>query len=100
MLDLLKNFNADRMEIDELVELAMFGDQILAKFKELGVETPVWIDEANKSVKRELKTKNADRLSMKLRSAKSRLETLKTPDEKRKATEAEIAELEAQLAGQ
>ena len=99
MLDLLKNFQADRMDLTELVTLAAFGDLVSAKFTELSVEPPSWVDENLKSLKREITAKNSDRLSSKLKSAKQRLETLKTPDEKRKQTEDEIAALEKQLSG-
>ena len=98
MLDLLKNFNAERMDLTELVALAAFGDSVSAKFKESGVDAPEWLDVNRASLTREIKSRNADRLSAKLRSAKARLETLKTPDEKRKATEDEIAQLTARLA--
>lgn len=98
MLDLLKNFNAERMDLTELVALAAFGDSVAAKFKELSVESPEWVDVNRASLTREIKSRNADRLAARLRSAKTRLETLKTPDEKRKATEDEIARLTEQLA--
>lgn len=98
MLDDLKNFNAERMDLTELVALASFADSVVAKSQELSVELPEWVTENTKSLHREIKSKNQDRLAMKLKNAKARLETLKTPDEKRKATEDEIAKLTQQLA--
>jgi hypothetical protein len=98
MLDALKNFDAKRADLPELVELASFGRSLLAEFEALSVEPPDWVTENLTAVRREVKSRNQDRLAAKLKSAKARLETLKTPDEKRKGVETEIAELEAQLA--
>lgn len=98
MLDDLKNWNADRMDITELVALVSFADGVVAKFQELGIEAPEWVGENTRAIHTEIKSKNRDRLAMKLKAAKARLETLKTPDEKRKATEDEIARLTEQLA--
>jgi hypothetical protein len=99
MLSDLKNFNADRMDIPELVALSSFARALQAEFQSLGVEIPEWVDENSKSLAREIKSRNADRIASKLKAAKARLETLKTPDEKRTALAAEIAELEKQLTG-
>lgn len=97
MLSELKNFDASRMDLAELVALASFGRALQAEFGTLGVESPEWVDANLTALRREIKSRNADRLTAKLRSAKARLETLKTPDEKRAATEKEIADIETQL---
>jgi hypothetical protein len=98
MLSELKNWSANRMDIDELVEFAAMGRALQAEFTALGVEPPEWLDENLTSIHREIKAKNHDRLAAKLRSAKARLETLKTPDEKRTGLQATITEIEKQLA--
>lgn len=98
--NLVKTMRTNRYSlIDEIMasRLLTLADGIVAKFQELGVEAPEWVGENTKAIHTEIKSKNRDRLAMKLKSAKARLETLKTPDEKRKTTEAEIAELERQL---
>ena len=94
MLDMLKSFTPQRLDTEELVSLAGFGRSLEAEYSTLGVDAPEWIGNQLKAVRREIKTRNADAIASKLRSAKARLETLKTPDEKRAAVEAEIAELE------
>jgi len=99
MLSDLKNFNAERMDLSELVALSAFARELQAEFKELGVEAPEWVDENTKSLMREIKSRNADRIASKLKSAKARFETLKTVDERRNALAAEIADLEKQLTG-
>jgi hypothetical protein len=96
MLSELKNFDAKRMDIVELVAVASFGRDLLAEFEELGVESPEWIAQNLTAVHREIKSRNADRIASKLRDAKARLETLKTPSEKRTDLQAEIARLEKQ----
>jgi predicted transcriptional regulator len=97
MLDALKNFDAKRADLAELVELSAYGRALLAEFETLSVEAPEWATENLAAVRRELKSRNQDRLAAKLKAAKARLETLKTVDEKRTGVQAEIAALEAQL---
>lgn len=98
MLDALKNFDAKRADLAELVELSAYGRALLAEFEALSVEAPDWATENLAAVRREVKSRNADRLNAKLKAAQARLETLKSPDEKRKSVEDEIAKLTAQLA--
>jgi hypothetical protein len=100
MLDELKMVDVRRPALPELVELAAYGLLLLAEFEALGVESPEWIELNLKSIRREIKSRHADRIAEKLRTAKARLETLKTPDEKRASVIAEIAALEKQAAGQ
>jgi hypothetical protein len=97
MLSELKNFDAKRMDLVELVALASFGRDLQAEFGVLGVESPEWIEQNLKAVHREIKSRNADRIAARIREAKTRLETLKTPSEKRTDLQAELARLEKQL---
>ena len=98
MLTELKNLDVRRPDLSELVELSAYARSIEAEFEAVGVETPEWLAVNSKSIRREIKSRNQDRIAEKLRSAKSRLENLKTPDEKRTGLQTEIDQLEKQLA--
>jgi len=99
MLSVLKSFTSNaRFETEELVELSAFGRLLEAEFKQLGVETPEWLGNQLKAVTREIKTRNADAIANKIRSAKARLAALATPDERRAALNDEIKKLEEQFA--
>ncbi len=98
MISELKNLDVRRPDLPELVELSVYARSLVAEFEALGIETPEWLTVNTASIRREIKTRNQDRLAEKLRSAKSRLETLKTPDEKRAGLQTEIEQLEKQLA--
>lgn len=95
MLD-LKNFDAKRATLEELVTASAAGRTYLGEFVELSVDAPEWLEIAVKSIRREIKAKNADRIAAKIRDAEARLETLKTPGEKRTALETELKALKKQ----
>lgn len=99
MLDELKSFTSSaRYDTEGLVAMAAFGRAYEAEFTALGVEAPRWVGDQLKAVRREIKARNADAIASKLAAAKARLETLKTPDEKRAALQKEIEVLEKQAA--
>ncbi len=98
MISELKNVEVRRPDLPELVELSAYARSLMTEFEALGIETPEWLTINSASIRREIKTRNQDRLAEKLRSAKSRLETLKTPDEKRAGLQNEIDKLEKELA--
>jgi hypothetical protein len=95
MLNALKAFSSiGRLETEDLIELSAFARTYEAEFTALGVETPEWVTNQTKALRREIKARNADALAARLRELKARREALKTPDEKREALDAQIAALE------
>lgn len=97
MLDLLKSFSPNtRLPIEEMVALSSFATNLEAEFTRLGVEVPEWIVDSTKAVRREIKSRNQDAIASKIRAAEARLETLKTPSERRESIEAEIKRLKKQ----
>lgn len=99
MLAELKNFTASRMDLEELVDLSAKARTLEAEFGTLGVELPEWVGVQIKSLRREIKSRNAESLAAKLTSLKARRAAIATPDEKRTKLDAEIAELEAKQVG-
>ncbi len=100
MLAELKNLSLPRIDIEGMVALLVFAEGMQAKYDALEMETPAWLDEKIKVLGREIRDRNHDALLAKIRSAKSRIETMKPLDEKRKDAQKELKRLEAQLAGQ
>lgn len=95
MLNALKSFSAaGRLETEDLVVLSAFSRSLVAEFTALGVETPEWVTNQTKALRREIKARNADALAARLRELKARREALKAPDEKRRDLDEQIAALE------
>ena len=98
MLNQFRNFDADRCDVAELMELAAFGRALRAEFAAHNVEEPEFVDVQLKSLAREIRTRNADQLARTLREKKARLQALKPAEQRREELAAEIADLEKQLA--
>lgn len=97
-LSTFKNFNADRInDVDELVSLLVFGDLLRAKYEALQLEEPQYIDVQLKTLRREITSRNADKLEARKRELTARLDALKTPGEKKRELQAEMEKLEKQL---
>lgn len=91
----LKNLNADRLDLDELVGLSAFGRNFQAEFTQLNVEEPEWLGPALRELRREITTRNQDSVDKRLRQLRARQQALKPAAERRTEIEAEIARLEA-----
>lgn len=98
MLNQFKNFDAGRLDIEELVALAAYGRMLREEFEVHGLDEPAYVDVQLKALKREIHARNADKLEATLRELKSRREALKTPTEKKAEINRQIAQLEKQLA--
>lgn len=97
MINELKNFNADRLDLDELIALSAFGRCFHAEVAFLNVEEPDWLAPNLRSLRKEISMRQQDRLEKLLRQKKSRLQALKPAAEKRQEIEDEIKKLEDQL---
>lgn len=92
-----RGFTAEQLDVDELVALHAFGKQLRAEFESLGVDEPEYVDVQLKSIRREINTRNADRVELRIREVKSRLDALKSPDVRRQELEAELAKLQSKV---
>lgn len=97
MLERLKNFDIDRMDIDEVVYLSALARIMKQEYETVGAECPEWVDSRARSLRREIHARQADLTEKRLREAKSRLEAIKPASEKRKDIEQEIQKLEEML---
>lgn len=98
-MDELKNFDANRMDLEALVELSAFARTIEGEYVALKVAAPEWVTVQAKSLRREITSRLADAKEKSLREKKARLATLKTTEEKRKELADEIAALESEGVG-
>jgi hypothetical protein len=99
MLDAIKNFDARRASVEELVETSAEARAIEAEFKALGIDQPDWLEPAVKSLRREIATRTADAREAKLRDLRARRSSLRSESEKREDLDREIAALEDLGAG-
>jgi len=94
----LKQLNMERIDVDEAVALVTYGRQLKAGFESYQVDAPAWLTDNIEALDKEIKSKRRDMLAARLAQAKSRLDALKTADEKRADLKAEIERLSAALA--
>lgn len=97
MLETLKNFNASAASIEEMVALRAYGRLVRDEFDGLMIDVPEWLDAQLKNLARQIKAKNADRLEARRKELRARLESLKTPNEKKAELRKELAALDRQL---
>lgn len=93
MLDRFKNFNVEVADLDELVEIAMFGRQFRAEHEALNIPVPEYVDDNIRVVRREIESRIADRKAQRVRELKAQREGLKSAQEKRDAIDKELAAL-------
>lgn len=98
MLNLFKQFDANRLDIDDLVALRAFGRQLAEEYTNQNVEVPEFVSVNNKALDREILARNRDRLEKRVRELKSRRDALKTPVERKREIDRELASLQKQLA--
>lgn len=98
MLEQLRNFDAKRLDLEELVELSAIGTTIKNEFDRVTVETPEWLDANLKSLRREIKARQADQIEAALREKRLQVERMTPVEERRKKAQEELAELERKAA--
>jgi hypothetical protein len=96
-LNQLKQFDADRYDLDELVCLSAEGNLLQAQYKTLGVDEPEWLGNTVRSLANNIRLRQADAIEKRLRQAKARVQALKPASERRAELEAEIAKLQSQI---
>ena len=91
----LKNFNADRLDMEDLVGLLADSKALRAEYGALQIEEPEYIDTTIKAIRREITSRNADKIAARKRELTARIDSLKTPAQKKTELEKELAALEA-----
>lgn len=97
LIDILKKFDADIFDVDQLIELSALATVVQNEYRGLNVDEPEWLAGSARSIRREIRARQADRIEKMIREKKSRLEALMPAEDKRKALQAEIENLQARL---
>lgn len=97
MLKELRALNHDRIDVDEAIGYLAYAKMVQAEYEHAGIDAPDWLDAVVKSLRRTIREKTQDRLQARLSEATSRMETLKTPEQKRSELKKEIADLNQKL---
>ncbi len=97
MIEKLKTFSAARYDLEELVVLSAYAKMASAEFESLSIDKPSWLVEAQAGIGHAIKSLTTDAMKARLAAAKARVETLKTPDQKRQDAMDEVKRLEAAL---
>jgi hypothetical protein len=97
MVNQLKNFQVDRLDMDELFALSALGKQLQAEYATRQMSAPAWLTDQLGVLEREITMRRKDDLEKKLREVKAQRTGLETASEKRERLDREQTELEKQL---
>lgn len=96
-IERIRNFDADKLSLDEIVELAAFARVFREEYEKNGGEVPTWLSDSLKGLRREINARQLDSVEKTLREKLSRLEALKPTEQKRQELQAEIDALKSRL---
>ena len=94
LLEAYRNFNKERMDLDELVELAAFGRMLRQEYEAQKVDEPDFVGTQLTALRREIQSRLDDQREKRRRQIKSQLQGLKTTAERRAELEEELKNLE------
>lgn len=88
-----KTFAKDRLQMEDLIELAAFGRHYQAEYEAQGITAPEFVKDNLATLTREIQSKVAEAKAARVKTIQNSLEGLKTSQERRAALEAELAKL-------
>lgn len=97
MLKELRNFDADRTDLDEMVALSTFGRSMKVEYERLAMPIPEWIEDRTRTLDSEIRSQRRDALEKKVKELQSRKDALKTAEQKRQDVDAELEKVKAAL---
>jgi hypothetical protein len=95
MLTRLKNINIDATQLDEFVELSVYGGLLQAEYEKHSLAVPEWLTDARRTVATELRRKAADVKELRRKEIVQQLDALQGKEERRKKLEEELGKLNA-----
>lgn len=99
LVNALKNFVTDRLDMDELFALSAFGKSLRTEYQNREMPVPSWISDQLNALDREILARRRDELEKRLKDIKAQRTTLETAAEKRERLDKEQADLEKLLSG-
>lgn len=97
MLEQLKRFDPEAGDLEEAIALAGFADIFQNQYAKRSLEIPNWLKEKSEALDREIHKRHRDYLEKELKAEETRLETLKTAQEKREDAKQRIDRIRAAL---
>lgn len=97
MLNEFKTFNASRLQLEDLVSLSAYDRQLGEEFLAQGMEIPEFVTSQMKSLKREIRIRQADKLEARRSELKAKIQNAKTPAQKLAEAKKELKAVEEQL---
>lgn len=97
MMDKLKSLQLQRMDVDEMIELATWGRAMHNGYTHYDVPAPGWLQDSLEQLDGEIKRRRQELLQARLQEIRSRKQALKTREERRADLDAEEAQLLGQL---
>lgn len=97
MLEQLKRFDPEAGDLEEAIALAAFASIFQGQYQMRSLETPTWLRDKREALDREIQKRHRDYLEKELKEEVSRLDKLKTAEEKRVETKAKIERIKAAL---
>ena len=97
MINDLKDYDAVKLAIEDLIHLDATATALLAAYERNGVDAPGWLPDTAKRLKVDIRQRNRDVLEKKLSEARARQAQLKTTEEKRAEAASEVEKLTALL---
>ena len=93
----LKNYDVDRLQMEDLLHLDATAQATLASAATNGVDAPEWLTTTAKRLKVDIRQRNRDVLEKRLSEVRARRAALATTEEKRAQAAAEEEKLTALL---
>ncbi len=97
MLATFKSLAVDRMDLDEMVALKVFGDGLLKGYADHELVPPSWVGENVSELNREIGLRRRDNLEKARKSVNARIEALKPAPEKRQDLQKELEHINTAL---
>lgn len=97
MMEKLKSLQLQRMDVDEMIELATWGRAMHNGYSYYDVPSPAWLSDALAQLDGEIKRRRQELLQARLQEIRSRMQALKTREERKADLDAEEAQLVAKL---
>lgn len=97
MLPMFKALPIDRMDLDEMVTLRVFGDGLLKGYADHDLVAPGWVEDNIRELTREIGFRRRDNLEKARKSVEARIEALKPAPEKRNDLSKELDRINTAL---
>jgi hypothetical protein len=97
MLTQFKSLQAERLQLEELVAMLVFAKQFRDEFESLNIEPPSYVDANLKALRREITGRISDGLEKQKHELMARLDSLKTPSERKAELQKQLTAIEKQL---